>query len=67
MSRTVFDQNAEPDVDYLPGDLVEFNAPDGNRFAGVLKSRAEDAVVVDFNHPLAGLPLRLSVHVIGVL
>lgn len=67
ISRAAFDQNAEPDVDYLPGDVVEFSAPDGNRFAGVLKRRADDAVVVDFNHPLAGLPLRFSVRVIGVL
>lgn len=66
MSRSAFDQNAEAS-DYLPGDVVEFNSPGGDRFAGVLKSHAEEAVVVDFNHPLAGLPLRFSVRVIGVL
>jgi FKBP-type peptidyl-prolyl cis-trans isomerase SlpA len=66
MSRAAFDRNAEPS-DYLPGDVVEFNSPAGDRFAGVLKSRADDAVVVDFNHPLAGRPLRFSVRVIGVL
>lgn len=66
LARSVFDRHAEA-TEYLPGDVVEFNAPDGNRFAGVLKSHAEDAVVVDFNHPLAGLPLRFSVRVIGVL
>jgi FKBP-type peptidyl-prolyl cis-trans isomerase SlpA len=67
MSRELFDSNAAPDGGYGPGDVVEFNAPDGGRFAGVLKKRSEDRVVVDFNHPLAGWPLRFSVHVIGVL
>jgi FKBP-type peptidyl-prolyl cis-trans isomerase SlpA len=46
---------------------VEFNAPDGLRFSGVLKRHGDDRVVVDFNHPLAGLPVRFSVRVIGVL
>ena len=67
LSRSTFDANADPDTDYLPGDVVEFRAPDGGRFSGVLKSRGESQVVVDFNHPLAGLPVRFSVQVIGVL
>lgn len=67
LSRAMFDANADPGVEYLPGDIVEFNAPDGGRYAGVLKRHAVDTVVVDFNHPLAGLPLHFSVQVIGVL
>jgi FKBP-type peptidyl-prolyl cis-trans isomerase SlpA len=67
LSRATFDANADQGAEYLPGDIVEFNAPDGGRFAGVLKRHAVDTVVVDFNHPLAGLPLRFSVQVIGVL
>jgi FKBP-type peptidyl-prolyl cis-trans isomerase SlpA len=67
LSRATFDANADPGVEYVPGDVVEFNAPDGLRFSGVLKQRGDDRVVVDFNHPLAGLPVRFSVRVIGVL
>ena len=67
LSRATFDANADQGAEYLPGHIVEFNAPDGGRFAGVLKRHAVDEVVVDFNHPLAGLPLRFSVQVIGVL
>lgn len=67
LARATFDANAHPDAEYLPGDLVEFNAPDGLRFSGVLKQHGDDRVVVDFNHPLAGLPVRFSVRVIGVL
>jgi len=67
LSRATFDANADLQTDYVAGDVVEFNRPDGGRLAGVLKQRDERQVVVDFNHPLAGLPLRFSVRVIGVL
>ncbi len=67
LTRATFDANADPDAEYVPGDIVEFRAPDGGRFSGVLKARGDERVVVDFNHPLAGLPLRFTVQVIGVL
>lgn len=67
LARSTFDANADPGVHYVPGDVVEFNAPDGLRFSGVLKQHGDDRVVVDFNHPLAGLPVRFTVRVIGVL
>jgi FKBP-type peptidyl-prolyl cis-trans isomerase SlpA len=67
LSRAAFDADSEPGGDYAPGDLVEFNRPDGGRVAGVLKERCERRVVVDFNHPLAGMPVRFEVRVIGVL
>jgi FKBP-type peptidyl-prolyl cis-trans isomerase SlpA len=67
LSRDAFDASADLDSDYAPGDVVEFNRPDGGRLAGVLKQRDEQRVVVDFNHPLAGMPVRFSVRVIGVL
>jgi len=66
-SRAVFDANAEPGESYAPGDIVQFRAPDGQGFSGVLKMHGDSQVVVDFNHPLAGLPLRFAVRVIGVL
>jgi len=67
LSRAVFEANADPDAEYAVGDVVEFNGADGGRMVGVLKERGERRVVVDFNHPLAGLPLRFSVRIIGVL
>lgn len=67
LSRATFDANAEADSEYAPGDIVQFRAPDGGRYSGVLKDHGERRVVVDFNHPLAGLPLRFSVTIIGVL
>jgi FKBP-type peptidyl-prolyl cis-trans isomerase SlpA len=67
LTRAVFDENADPGVDYNPGDVVTIQLSDRTPLAGVLRSRDERAVVVDFNHPLAGQPLRFSVHVIGVI
>ena len=67
LARGTFDANADPEALYVAGDVVEFNAPDGGRYTGVLKSISERQVVVDFNHPLAGLPLVYEVKVIGVL
>ena len=67
VARGAFDANAEPNTQYLPGDVVEFRSPTGERFSGVLKSMDSVRAVVDFNHPLAGLPLRFTVQVIGVL
>lgn len=67
LTRAAFDRNADPVDHYAPGDLVQFTAPDGSRYTGVLKANDRERVLVDFNHPLAGWPLRFDVHVIGVL
>ena len=67
LARATFDAHADPQTEYVPGDVVEFNSADGMRVSGVLKSVDEAQVVVDFNHPLAGLPLRFSAQIIGVL
>ena len=54
------------------GDVVQFSTPDGQgQFAGsVQRFRSDekgDAVLLDFNHPLAGQPVTFEVHVIGIL
>ncbi len=67
LSRAAFDANADAQGDYAPGDVIGFTGPDGGRLAGVLKERDDRQVLVDFNHPLAGMSVRFSVRVIGVL
>lgn len=67
LTRSAFAANADPDAQYGPGDVVAFERPDGTRLAGVLKQTDDQRVIVDFNHPLAGLPVRFSVRVVGVL
>ncbi len=67
LARSMFDAHVSGDVEYRPGDVVELASADGLRVSGVLKEHAGERVVVDFNHPLAGLPVRFDVHVVGVL
>jgi FKBP-type peptidyl-prolyl cis-trans isomerase SlpA len=53
---------------YTVGDVVQFPTPDGQgAYAGVVRELRDDWLLFDFNHPLAGAPLRFEVHVIGVL
>ncbi len=56
-----------PGADYKIGDLVDFAAPGGGRFAGVLRELRDDAATFDFNHPLAGQTLQFEVKLISVL
>ena len=67
VARAVLEAHAEPGTEWVPGDLVDFPAPDGGRFAGVLKDIDERGALFDFNHPLAGRPIRFEVRIIAVL
>jgi FKBP-type peptidyl-prolyl cis-trans isomerase SlpA len=48
-------------------DLVEFEAPNGMKYAGIVRELDDDAALMDFNHPLAGKSIRFEVEVIGIL
>ena len=67
ISDKLLAEHLDPADPLAPGDLLEFPAPDGSRFAGVFKGWEGQAAVFDFNHPLAGQPLLFHVRIIGVL
>ena len=67
LSRASFDANIDPGTEYDPGDVVDFPAPNGGRYAGVLKSLNDRYALFDFNHPLAGQRIRFEVRILGVL
>lgn len=67
VSRETLSENSQAGEEYAVGDLVEFNAPSGGRFAGVLRSVDAEGAVFDFNHPLAGQPVVFEVKIIGIL
>lgn len=67
VARAMLAQHAGADATFTPGDMVEFPAPNGTRYSGVLKEINDDWALFDFNHPLAGMALRLDVAILGVL
>jgi len=67
VSRATLKENSQLGEEYSIGDLVEFNAPGGGRFAGVLREIDSEGALFDFNHPLAGQPVRFEVKIIGIL
>lgn len=67
ISRAEMAANAPPGTAFEAGDMVEFVAPNGGRYSGVLKTLDEDAALFDFNHPLAGMALQVEIQILGVL
>ncbi|HEY0062124.1 MAG TPA: peptidylprolyl isomerase [Telluria sp.] len=67
VTRATLEENTAPGTEYRVGDLVDFAAPGGGRFAGVLRELRADAATFDFNHPLAGQALQFEVKLISVL
>ena len=58
----------DADAEYGVGDVVQFPTPDGQgAYAGVVREVGPDWLLFDFNHPLAGQPVRFEVQVLGVL
>ena len=68
VTRSLLAEHGEPDEDYAIGDVVQFPAPQGSGgFVGVVREAADDWLLFDFNHPLAGQPVTFEVKVIGVM
>ena len=67
VSMATLRQHSSEDANYAVGDLVDFSAPGGGRFAGVLLELGEDDALFDFNHPLAGRSVKFEVNIIGIL
>ena len=69
LAKKELDSLGDPNERYAAGEVVQLPTPDGQgQFAGVVRAvRADRALQLDFNHPLAGQPVTFEVHVIGVL
>ncbi|MDP3250646.1 MAG: FKBP-type peptidyl-prolyl cis-trans isomerase [Hydrogenophaga sp.] len=69
VARKLLNELGDPHEQYVPGDVVQFPTPDGlGQYAGsAVEVREDGAVLFDFNHPLAGQPVRFEVRLIGVL
>jgi len=72
VARKLLDQLGDRAETYRPGDVVQFPTPDGQgSYAGAVlrvgHDDGGDAVLFDFNHPLAGQPVTFEVQLIGIL
>ncbi len=68
VARKLLREMGDANETYSVGDVVQFPTPDGlGQYAGAVRQLGDDAVLFDFNHPLAGQPVTFEVHVIGVL
>jgi FKBP-type peptidyl-prolyl cis-trans isomerase SlpA len=76
VARKLLAELGDPDERYAVGDVVQFPTPDGQgSYAGAVRELRPgpdpdgqpEAVLFDFNHPLAGQPVTFEVQVIGVL
>ncbi|MDO8178492.1 MAG: FKBP-type peptidyl-prolyl cis-trans isomerase [Undibacterium sp.] len=67
VSLETLQKNSAFGEQYIIGDLVDFSAPSGGEFAGILKAIDEKGALFDFNHPLAGQTVVLEAKIIGIL
>jgi FKBP-type peptidyl-prolyl cis-trans isomerase SlpA len=76
VARRLLDELGDAAERYQVGDVVQFPTPDGlGSYAGSVQQVGQhgdgdgraDAVLFDFNHPLAGQPVTFEVQLIGVL
>jgi len=56
-----------PDMELKERALIEFIAPDGAKYAGLVRELTEHEALIDFNHPLAGKAIRFEVEVLAIL
>jgi FKBP-type peptidyl-prolyl cis-trans isomerase SlpA len=76
VARRLLNELGDPAEEYEIGEVVQFPTPDGlGQYAGSVQRVGKDgdgdgkadAVLFDFNHPLAGRPVTFEVQLIGVL
>ena len=68
VSLDLLREHGDPDAQYAVGDVVQFPTPDGQgAYAGVVREVGAGWLLFDFNHPLAGQPVRFEVALLGVL
>ena len=50
----------------VPNAGVQFELPNGQTLNGTIIEAGPETVLVDFNHPLAGLPVRFEVQILAI-
>ena len=63
--RTVPNNVFPPDFEFKVGAMVQGQAPNGQPLLAKVHDVLDDAVVLDFNHPLAGKTLNFEIEFLG--
>jgi FKBP-type peptidyl-prolyl cis-trans isomerase SlpA len=53
-------------TELIPGHQMAFDLPNGQSMPGIIRAIGPETVQVDFNHPLAGLPVVFEVLILAV-
>lgn len=64
--QTLPKQDFPAGAELAPQHQVDFELPSGEVLTGTILAVDADAVQVDFNHPLAGLPIEFDVQIIAI-
>ena len=68
LKRSVLTEMGDPQEEYAVGEVVQFPTPDAQGvFAGTVAELGDEAILFDFNHPLAGQPVVFEVQIIGII
>lgn len=67
VSLKALKEGRDDDTEFNPGDVIEFNAPGGAQYAGVLQSINDEGAWFDFNHPLAGRSVTFEAEIVAIL
>jgi len=62
VDHAVFDDGAPAQQ----GTVIEFTLPNGSTVPGIIREVTDESVEVDFNHPLCGRDVMLSVDIVSV-
>jgi len=62
VDHAVFDNGAPAQQ----GTVIEFTLPNGSAVPGIIREVTDENVLVDFNHPLCGRDVMLSVDIVSV-
>lgn len=62
MARSEF----PPTLELKLGHTVDFSLPNGQTLHGTLLHLTDSEVEIDFNHPLAGLPVEFEVQILAI-
>ncbi len=65
--QTLAKSDLPPEMEFAVDQLVEFIMPNGQTLAGRILKIGDDAIKVDFNHPLADLSIEFEVEIVRIL